>query len=173
MKTLTIQMNPIKFIALSSLSLLFLAACSPTSTPTRSTETTMPTPSASAPTEPIAAEQTPAEVAANSHSTPQNGGQVVETGNYHLEFVALPEETGIHIDFYVQTGDSHEAVPDAKVTAQIELPNGDQQTLDLPYDQEGKHYAVFFPSQEPGEYKVAVLSDIQGEKVNSRFTFKR
>ncbi|WRH67725.1 MAG: hypothetical protein RSE13_05100 [Planktothrix sp. GU0601_MAG3] len=77
------------------------------------------------------------------------------------------------MDFYLLTGDNHQAVADAKVTAQIEVPNGEQQTLDLIYDPEGKHYAVLLPGETAGEYKVVVLTDIQGEKVNGRFNFKR
>lgn len=61
-------------------------------------------------------------------------------GAFRLELVALPENGGTHLDFYLLTGDNHQSVPDAKVTAQIELPNGEQQTLDLSYDPQGEHY---------------------------------
>jgi len=107
------------------------------------------------------------------HSTPAKGGKVVETGNYHLEFVPEKEDKGTHLDLYLQKGDTHEAIPNAKVTAQVQLPNGSQKTLDMKYDAEGKHYAVLLPEQAPGEYKVVILSDINGEKVNGRFTFNR
>jgi hypothetical protein len=46
-------------------------------------------------------------------------------------------------------------------------------SLNLKYDKEGKHYAVLLPTTAAGEYKVAILTDINGEKVNGRFTFKR
>lgn len=107
------------------------------------------------------------------HSTPAKGGKVVETGNYHLEFVPEKEDKGTHLDLYLQKGDTHEAIPNAKVTAQVQLPNGSQKTLDMKYDAQGKHYAVLLPEQAPGEYKVVILSDISGEKVNGRFTFNR
>ena len=97
----------------------------------------------------------------------------MEVGKYHLELVALPETGGTHLDFYLLTGDNHQSIPDAKVTAQIELPNGEQKTLDLSYDSQGEHYAVLLPGETPGEYKVSVLTDIEGEKVNGRFNFKR
>jgi len=101
------------------------------------------------------------------------GGQVVESGIYHLEFLPLIEADSIHLDFFLQKGDSHEAISDAKVTAQVQLPDGTQKTLDLKYDADGKHYGVQLPSKAVGEYKLAILSDIKGEKVNGRFSFKK
>ncbi len=122
--------------------------------------------------------ETPTETApAPTETTPEEsstqGGQVIEVGAYHLELVALPEPGGVHLDFYLQTGDTHEAIPGATVTAQVETPNGEQRTLELPYDAPGEHYAAFLPAEVSGEYKVAILTDIQGEKVNGRFMFNR
>ncbi len=94
-------------------------------------------------------------------------------GSYHLELVSAPENDGIHLDFFLQTGDNHEAIPDANVTAQVQLPDGEQKTLNMEYDVEGKHYAAFLPAQAAGEYKVAVQTDINGEKVNGRFSFSK
>jgi len=108
-----------------------------------------------------------------NHNKPKQGGQVVETGVYHLELVTAKEEGGIHIDFFLQKGDNHESVADAKVTAQIQLPDGTQKSLDLIYDAAGKHYTVNLDSKAAGEYKVVILTDIKGEKVNGRFSFKR
>lgn len=99
------------------------------------------------------------------------GGQVIETGEYHLELLPIKEADGLHLDFFLQRGDNHEAISDAKVTAQIQLPDGSQQALDMEYDAAGAHYTAFLPSSATGEYNVAVLSDINGEKVNGRFTF--
>jgi hypothetical protein len=120
--------------------------------------------------------ETPTETAAAPTATtpdghPTQGGQVIEMGPYHLELVALPEPGGVHLDFYLQTGDTHDAIPNATVTAQVETPTGEQQTLELLYDEPGEHYAAFLPAEVSGEYKVAILTDIQGEKVNGRFTF--
>lgn len=152
-------------IALSGLGLLFVGACSNTPTATNTPEATAPAVSSPPPTV--------AETTATDHSAPNKGGQVVEAGNYHLELVALPEPGGTHLDFYLLSGDSHQSITDAKVTAQIESPNGEQQTLDLSYDPQGEHYAVFLPTEVTGDYKVAILTDINGEKVNGRFNFKR
>ncbi len=154
-------------ISLSGLGLLFLVACSNSPTATNSPQPTTPTVSSLPPS------PTAAETPATDHSAPNKGGQVVEAGKYHLELVALPETGGTHLDFYLLSGDSHQSIADAKVTAQIETPNGEQQTLDLSYDAQGEHYAVFLPGETTGDYKVAILTDINGEKVNGRFNFKR
>lgn len=108
---------------------------------------------------------------ADGHSSVSQGGQVLEVGPYHLELVPVSEATGVHLDFYLQRGDSHEAIPGARVTAQIQLPDGTQESLDLVYDADGGHYAALLPTTAPGEYQVAVLTDISGEKVNGRFNF--
>jgi hypothetical protein len=108
-----------------------------------------------------------------NHPKVSKGGQIIESGSYHLEFVPEKEASGTHLDFYLQKGDTHAAIPDATVTAQVQLPDGTQKSLDLKYDPERKHYAVMFPGSATGEYKVAILSDINGEKVNGRFTFKQ
>jgi len=102
----------------------------------------------------------------------KKGGQVIESGIYHLELVPEPEENSIHLDFFLLKGDNHEAIPDAKVAAQVQLPDGTQKNLDLKYDADGKHYTVSLSGKAVGEYKVAILSDIKGEKVNGRFNFK-
>ena len=123
-----------KFYVLIGLGLLLIVACSQTST-TNPPEPTAQTTSSPMPTTSATTAEKPAlETATKDHSAPNKGGQVVEVGKYHLELVALPEATGTHLDFYLLTGDNHQAVADAKVTAQIEVPNGEQQTLDLIYD---------------------------------------
>jgi hypothetical protein len=83
------------------------------------------------------------------------------------------EASGAHLDFFLQKGDNHEAIPNAKVTAQVQLPDGTQQSLDMKYDAADKHYTALLSATATGEYKVAVLSDISGEKVNGRFTFTK
>jgi len=103
----------------------------------------------------------------------KQGGQVIESGIYHLELVPEKEENSTHLDFFLQKSDNHEAITDAKVIAQVQMPDGTQKSLDLLYDSAGKHYAAVLSSRASGEYKVAVLSDIKGEKVNGRFSFKR
>ncbi|NUN65191.1 hypothetical protein HCU40_10595 [Pseudanabaena biceps] len=157
-------------LSLSLASLTVLAACS-NSTPT-TTSTPITTVAKSVETPKVSSAPSMAKSETKSDNS-KKGGQVIESGIYHLELVPEPEENSIHLDFFLQKSDNHEAIPDAKVTAQVQLPDGTQKTLDLKYDADGKHYAGLLPSKATGEYKVAFLSDIKGEKVNGRFSFNR
>jgi hypothetical protein len=148
-------------ILLSSLGLIFLSACS------NDNQASNPT-SGSADSSSETTTETKSE-----HSEASQGGQVVETGTYHLELVPLKEDSAIHLDFYLQKGDSHEAVPNAEVTAQIQLPDGTQETLDFKYDANGKHYTALLPEKSAGQYQVKMIADINGEKVNGRFSFNQ
>ncbi|WP_293133624.1 hypothetical protein [Microcoleus sp. bin38.metabat.b11b12b14.051] len=151
-------------IILSSIGLLSLGACGKGDEASDTKISPTPPPAASKP-----ASSAPAAAPAGAKGA--NGGQVVNAGAYHLEFVPEKEATGTHLDLYLQKGDKKEPVADAKVTAQVQLPSGKQQTLALKYDPEGKHYAVVFPGKDPGQYPVKVNADIKGEKVDGRFTF--
>ena len=155
-------------MAISALGLLFLGACSSGNQATNSASS----PAASTPAltqpSPVAS---PAQSASSDHGG--QGGQVIESGPYHLELVTGKETSGTHLDLFLQKGDSHEAIPNAKVTAQVQLPDGTQQSLDMKYDTGDKHYTAILPSAVAGEYKVAILSDINGEKVNARYSFTR
>lgn len=102
-----------------------------------------------------------------------NGGQVVESGAYHLEFVPGKDANGTHLDLYLQKGDTHEAIPNAKVTAQVQSPDGKQKSLNLSYDSAGKHYTALLPGKATGQYQVKITADVSGQKVNGRFSFKQ
>ena len=160
------QMKSLKsnLIILGSIGLLFLGACSKGDEAGDTNSSPASSPAASQPT-------SSAPAAAPAKAT--KGGQVVESGAYHLEFVTEKEATGTHLDVFLQKGDKKEPVPNAKVTAQVQLPNGKQQTLALKYDAEGKHYAVVFPGKDAGSYPVKVTANINGEKVDGRFTFNQ
>lgn len=163
-----------RLLAIASLSLLGLVACNQASTNTNSRSTTSPVaeaPSTASPAATATATTTNAETG-KQHSHGGQGGQVVETGEYHLELVTLKEGNGTHLDFYLQKGDKHEAVPNATVTAQVQLPDGTQKALPLQYDKTGQHYYAVLSDTTPGDYKVAILSDINGKKVNARYSFK-
>jgi len=73
----------------------------------------------------------------------------------------------------LQKGSTHEVVSTAKVVAQVQLPDGTQKSLDMKYDPVDKHYTSLLPGTIVGEHKVAILSDVGGEKVNGRFRFTK
>lgn len=163
------SLKPI-LIILGSFGLFFLGACGNTN---QAADSVSSSPVASSSETTTNTETTAKVKASNKAGLPQKGGQVVESGKYHLEFVPKAEANGTHLDFYLQTGDNHEAIPDAKVTAQIQLPDGTQKTLSLPYDASGKHYAALLPGKVTGQYQVKISSDIKGEKVDGRFNFSQ
>ena len=147
----------------SSASLLLLGACSGGS-PTATAPASQPAQSST--TQPIASPTTTA-------ATIKQGGMVVESGPYHLELMPSKEGTNTRLDLLVQKGDTHEAIPEAKVTAQVQLPDGSKQSVDMVYDAPAKHYAGKVASVAAGEYKVTAQAEIAGEKVNARFNFKQ
>lgn len=152
-------------ILFSTLGLMSLVACSGSQTATQS-PTQSPVPSQ------------PTSIATSSPKAigggvSNQGGMVVEVGPYHFEL--MPEKKGneTHLDLFLQKGDNHEAIPNAKVMAQVQLPDGSQKSIAMIYDASGKHYAGTLGTAAIGEYKVAVQSEINGEKVNARYTFKQ
>jgi hypothetical protein len=157
----------------SVLGLLLLGACS------GGNQTTTSSPEASSTTAsaPASGEKPGAMAAVGDHEKEHGAmagkGMVVESGAYHLELMPEKDAGEIHLDLFVQKGTNHETVSSAKVTAQVQLPDGSQKSLDMKYDAEGKHYTAKLSSAAAGEYKVAVLSDINGEKVNARYSFKQ
>jgi hypothetical protein len=156
-------------ISISGLGFLFLGACSSSNEPASNAPSSASTQTAAASTE----SSSEASGSTKNHSKASKGGQVVESGPYHLEFVPEKEATGTHLDFYLQKGNTHAAVPDAKVTAQVQLPDGTQKSLDLKYDAKDKHYTGLLAGKAKGDYKVAILSEVGSEKVNGRFSFSQ
>ncbi len=160
-------MNLLKYnwIIILSIGFLFLGACNntnPVNPSVTSTENPEKTTVSASPT-----------TKSNSQHGASKGGQVVETGTYHLEFVPVKEAKGTHMDLYLQTSDNHETVSDAKVTAQVQLPDGKQKSVIFNYDAKEKHYTSVLSEQATGQYQVKITADIKGEKVDGRFNFNR
>ncbi len=99
--------------------------------------------------------------------------QVVESGPYHFELVPEKANNGVHLDLFLQRGDNHQAIPNAKVTGQVQLPNGKQKNLTFSYDAKGKHYTTLLTEKAAGQYQLKITADINGKKVNARFSFKQ
>lgn len=155
----------LSLIILGSVGLLFLGACS------NNNQTSNPSSSpAASPSETTSETTEKSETKAN-HPEASQGGQVVEVGAYHLELVTEKEDSGTHLDLYLQKGDNHEAIPNANVTAQVQLPDGSQKNLDLKYDADGKHYTALLPEKVTGQHQVKMTANINGEKVDGRFSF--
>ncbi|PZV07403.1 MAG: hypothetical protein DCF22_22060 [Leptolyngbya sp.] len=155
---------------ISAIALLLLSACSSgNQTANTSSPATSPSPAIS-PSASGGEAMSTSSKSDHSEGAPQ-GGQVVEVGNYHLQFVPEKEANTAHLDFYLLKGDQHKAVPNAKVTAQVQLPDGSQKSLAMIYDPAEKHYTAKLPNAAPGPYKVVILSDVDGSKVNGRFSF--
>ncbi|MEX0270443.1 hypothetical protein AB3R30_14960 [Leptolyngbyaceae cyanobacterium UHCC 1019] len=182
-------MQSIKFlgVAIASLGLLFLGACGGSNSATPSANTTdKPTESAANSTSAAPTTETHKEGDGHDHKDGDGhdhkegggnphtaGGQVIETGDYHMEFAGHKAGSGVDLDFLLQKGDSHETIPSAKVTAQVQLPNGSEQSLAMKFNKAEGVYTATIPNPVPGEYRVAILSDIDGKKVNGRFSFKQ
>lgn len=137
-------------------------APSPASSPLASASPIAPSPNSSA---------SPSPSTSSDHSQPKRGGQVVEDGDYHLEFVAAKEGATTHLDLFLQTGDTHTAVPGAIVEAQVQKPDGAIAKVILPYDASGQHYAASIPTTESGEYLVKITAKIKKKTASGRFTF--
>jgi hypothetical protein len=162
MRSLTLGM-----IGLASTGLLLLGACSK-ETKTRDSSATSPI-EATTP----ASKMEPMASNGQSQMTPKKGGQVVESGKYHLELVPEKEGSSTHLDFYLFQGDKHEIVPNAKVTADLQSPDGKQKTLAFNYDAKDKHYTAIVDDKSTGQYQVKITATIGSEKVDGRFNFDR
>ncbi|UAJ73085.1 hypothetical protein IQE94_01670 [Synechocystis sp. PCC 7339] len=154
----SILTNPVILLVTAFL----LNACGNQTSPTDISVSPTPAP-AIAPTENVEENKT------ESHGG--QGGQVIEMGDYHLELLTLKEAGGFHLDFYLQKGADHSPITDAIVTGKVQLPDGTQQDINFKYSDQDKHYTALLFTQVPGDYKLAILVDINGEKVNGRFNF--
>jgi hypothetical protein len=160
-------------LAAGSASLLFLGACGGGGN--QASAPTSPAPTSPTAVSPTTVATSPSPAAASGHEAGKKagGGIVVESGAYHLELVPEKEGSVTHLDLFLQKTDSHESVANAKITAQVQLPDGSQKSADMTYDTEAKHYTAKVDSVAVGEYKVVVQSEIGSEKVNARFAFKQ
>jgi hypothetical protein len=169
----------ISLIALGSTSLLFLGACN-NNPPSSRIEATTPSLNSEVASKPetIAIKNNKKHSEGDGHDHSNKGkkdghdGQVVQSGKYHIEFKSHLEKDLTHLDIKLH-GEKDKEITDAKLTAQVQLPGGSSQTLAVPYSAEEKQYVGKLLTKAKGEYKVVLQADVQGEKFNSRFSFKR
>ncbi|MEG4424844.1 MULTISPECIES: hypothetical protein [unclassified Microcoleus] len=155
-------------IVLGSVGLLFLGACgnsNPAANSDASSTGAQPAESASS----DGAKKEPSTHAGAFHK----GAQVVESAPYHLEFISEKEDNGTRLDFHLLKEENNEEISNAKVTAQIQLPDGSQKTLPMTYGAQEKSYTALLPGKAAGQYQVKITSDIGGKKVDGRFSFKQ
>lgn len=112
----------------------------------------------------------------DAHKDDEKGGhgsgQAVEVDGYHIELKSHKEDKVTHLDIAFQKGDNYEVVMGAKVTAEIKMTDGTSKTLSLPYKSTEKVYRTDLSDLPPGDYKLIVLSEIDGKKMNARFNLK-
>jgi hypothetical protein len=101
------------------------------------------------------------------------GGTSIESGGLHLELVPEKEADKTHLDLYLHQLPTHTPIPTAKVIAQIQTPDGKQQSVNMTYAAAEKHYTGIVPGKTAGQYQVKITTDINGKKVDGRFTFDR
>lgn len=104
------------------------------------------------------------------HSHESKEAQEVEQGKYHLELVTDKEDNGTHLDFSLHKG-SDQSISNANVIAQVQLPDGKQQQIELKYDEQNKHYTGILADSVAGQHQVKITADVNGEKVSGRFQF--
>ena len=104
---------------------------------------------------------------------PHHGGTTIETNGIHLEMLPAKEADKTQLNLYVDQGEHHEPIPNAKIVAQVQTPDGKQQSLDMKYADADKRYTVALPGKIAGKYQVKIMADISGKKIDGRFTFDR
>jgi hypothetical protein len=159
------------FLSLLSTVVIGLAGCGGSQTPVSGSS-----PVTSPASSPVTSSSTPHdESKPHSHNDDHghdHGGQTLEVGQYHLGLHTQKQANGILLNFDLQQEKDHTPIPNAKVTAQVRLPDGSQQPVDFKFDPSDKHYKATLATTATGELKVVMLADIGGEKVNGRFTIK-
>jgi hypothetical protein len=170
----------ISLIVLGSTSLILLGACSSGDKAAKTESTTASSPPAIAPK----TESTPKDTEKHAegdghkegkdgHKEEGHGGQVVQTGKYHVELKPDLDKDSIHLDTKLH-GEQEKEIITAKLIAQIQLPDGTSKTLPVLYNMAEKQYTgKLAASKALGDYKVVIQADVNGDKFNSRFSFKR
>ncbi|KAI9130099.1 hypothetical protein [Acaryochloris sp. CCMEE 5410] len=109
----------------------------------------------------------------SEHELHSKGGQVVESDPYHIELVTKPKDDGTQLNLYLLHEAEERVITDAQVTANVQQPDGEQQTVKLVYEPAEEGYTGLLTAQATGQYDLVVQTDIGGEKINSRFSIEK
>jgi hypothetical protein len=151
----------IGLMGLFSASLLLLGACSNSDKAANSQSTAATTTAAKT-------EEKPKDPTKHTHTS-----QVVQLERYHIDLRPDPDGDFIHLDTKIHDLQDRPII-DAKIVAQVQLPDNTNQTIQVKYNVEEKQYTgKLTASKALGDYKVVLLTNARGEKFNSRFSFKK
>ncbi len=104
----------------------------------------------------------------NQHNHSQeikNHAQQTNSNTYNLELIIDSEsDEKIYLDLCFEKGNKQ--IKNAKVTAQIKFPNGQEKTIPLKYVAEKKHYHNVLPEKITGEYKITIYANVGNKIVN-------
>jgi len=162
-------------IIASSVSLIYLSACSSNDSVTKIESSLVSQAPSSQPEKIVKEGEKHIETDPHKHAgvgKDGHSGQVVQVGKYHVEFRPDPDKDTIHLDTVVH-GDKDKQIVDAKLLAQVQLPDGSNKTLPVLYNPEEKQYTAKLPVGGAGDYKVVMQVDANGDKFNARFSFKK
>ena len=144
-------------ICLAVTGLLILGACSKGEKVADKVEPT--------PTKTETAASPTSEKPSGEHGKSHPGGTTIETNGIHLEMVPeVDKASQTHLDLYVQKGENHEPIPTAKVIAQVQTPDGKQQSFDMKYAADDQHYTAIVPGKAAGQYQVKIKSEIVSDR---------
>jgi hypothetical protein len=101
------------------------------------------------------------------------GGQVIESGKYHLELKPEKAADKTRLDFYLKIDATQKDISDAKVSGEVQTPDGKQAPVAFTYDAKNKSYGADVPGKAAGKYSLKINAVIGADKANGRFTFDR
>jgi hypothetical protein len=115
----------------------------------------------------------PAGTAPAAQGDSVKGGQVVESGEYHMELVPTKAPNNTHLDFYLKIDATGKEISDAKVAGEVISPDGKQKPISFTYDAKGKHYVADVSDKATGAYQLKITASIGAKKADGRFKFDR
>lgn len=101
------------------------------------------------------------------HHRHSHYSQSFTSGNYKLELLSHKDNDGINLEFCLQEREQLKQVNSAQITAQIQLNNGQQETIPFEFRQSTNHYHAIIPKKFKKTDKLVIAAQI---KINSNET---